>query len=101
MMSRVRGSFGVAAAAAAGIVLLHRLATPAPAHETEVRRALPGDQLVTHPIGQTTHAISIDAPPRDVWPWLAQLGYHRGGWYTPQWIDRVFFHMENPGAERV
>ncbi|HEY2802394.1 MAG TPA: hypothetical protein VGJ67_00580 [Actinomycetota bacterium] len=80
---------------------IHRLGTRAGASRAEAREALPGDQIVPHPLGQTTHAISIDAPPASVWSWLVQLGYHRGGWYTPGWIDRVFFSMENPGAERI
>jgi hypothetical protein len=29
-----------------------------------------------------THAITIDAPPEAVWPWIAQLGDERGGFYS-------------------
>lgn len=28
------------------------------------------------------HATTIDAPPSAVWPWLIQMGWHQGGWYT-------------------
>ena len=35
----------------------------------------------------TTRAITIDAKPRDVFPWLLQIGYGRGGWYSYDWID--------------
>ena len=31
--------------------------------------------------------ITIDARPRDVFPWLLQIGYGRGGWYSYDWID--------------
>ena len=24
-----------------------------------------------------------------MWPWLTQLGWHLGGYYTPEWVDRV------------
>jgi hypothetical protein len=89
------------ALATASAVLVHRLGTRAGATPEEVRRVLPGDEIVADPIGETTHAISIDAPPSHVWPWLVQLGYHRGGWYTPGWVDRIFFHMENPGSDRI
>lgn len=33
-----------------------------------------------------TRAITIEAPPERVWPWIAQLG--RGaGWYSVDWLD--------------
>jgi hypothetical protein len=94
---RLVGAASLAGAAA----IVHRLGTRAGATHEEVRRVLPGDEIVSRPIGQTTHAITIDAPPARVWPWLVQLGYQRAGWYTPQWVDHVFFNMENPGAERI
>jgi hypothetical protein len=99
--ARVPRLLKVAAFASASAALIHRLGTRAGATREEVRRPLPGDEIVPDPLGETTHAISINAPPRCVWPWLAQLGYHRGGWYTPGWIDRLFFSMENPGADRI
>ena len=34
------------------------------------------------PHGHVTNAITIEAPPGRVWPWLAQLGAGRGGWYS-------------------
>ena len=67
----------------------------------ERRGPMPGDELVERPHGHTTHAVTIAAPPREVWPWLVQLGYHRGGWYTYPWVDRHLFRMENPSAGRL
>ena len=51
---------------------------------TEEERAmpLPGDDLVPAPILQTTHAVTIDAPPQQVWPWLVQTGQGRAGFYS-------------------
>jgi len=49
----------------------------------------------------TDHAISIDAPPERVWPWLVQMGWHRGAWYTARWVDRLFFPANGPSAERI
>lgn len=52
----------------------------------EVGRAMPGDDLL--PVAaSTTRAISVAAPPGQVWPWLLQLGYGRAGWYSYDWID--------------
>ena len=52
---------------------------------------LPGDDLVVGPQVRTDHATTIDATPDEVWPWLTQMGWHRGGWYTPRWVDRLLF----------
>ena len=49
---------------------------------------LPGDELIPEPIGTLTHAITIRRPPREVWPWLAQMGAgSRAGWYSYDFID--------------
>ena len=41
------------------------------------------------------------ATPERVWPWLTQMGWHRGGWYTPRWVDRLLFPADWPSAERL
>jgi hypothetical protein len=48
---------------------------------------MPGDDLMRAGAPSTTRAILIDADPRDVFPWLLQIGYRRGGWYSYDWID--------------
>jgi hypothetical protein len=53
----------------------------------EKRRPLPVDALVPEPIFASTHAITIDAPPEQVWPWIAQMGAGRAGWYSWDAID--------------
>ena len=53
----------------------------------EKRRPLPGDALVPDPIFLSTQAITIDAPPERVWPWIAQMGAGRAGWYSWDAID--------------
>jgi len=50
--------------------------------ETEAQMALPGDELVAEPLAVETRAVTITAPVSAVWPWLAQLGSGRGGWYS-------------------
>jgi hypothetical protein len=59
-------------------------------------RALPGDDLVTDPDLAETRSLVIDAPPSAVWPWLAQLGYGRGGWYSYQQLDRPWSPTGGP-----
>src|SRR5262245_43666094 len=53
----------------------------------EHARSLPGDDLIRDSIGSFTHAISIARPPCDVWPWLAQMGAGRAGWYSYDRVD--------------
>ncbi|WMT73384.1 SRPBCC family protein [Bradyrhizobium sp. Ash2021] len=48
---------------------------------------MPADWLVPAPMGTVTHAVTINAPPERVWPWLAQMGAGRAGWYSYDWID--------------
>ena len=52
-------------------------------------RAYPGDELIATPAWIWTHGIEIDAPAAEVWPWIAQLGADRGGFYSYQWLENV------------
>lgn len=52
------------------------------ATDEELAAVLPGDELVPDPAGFYNHAISIAAAPEKVYPWLAQIGAGRGGWYS-------------------
>ena len=66
------------------------------ATEEEVRRPLPGDGLVATPIVAGTRAVTVDAPPAEVWPWLVQQGYGRAGWYS-YWVDNAW----RPSPDRI
>jgi hypothetical protein len=48
---------------------------------------MPADPIVPDPMATLTNAITIEVPPARVWPWIAQLGAGRAGWYTYDWID--------------
>jgi len=72
--------------AVASGVCLRRLGRRWGATDDEVHRPLPADELIPHPMVETTHAITIQAAAAEVWPWLVQMGMDRGGWYTdPEW----------------
>jgi hypothetical protein len=60
-------------------------------------RSLPADGMVPEPLFTATHAITIDAPPEQVWPWIAQMGAGRAGWYSWDAID----NGGTPSATRV
>ncbi len=70
-------------------------ATPA-----ERERALPGDDLVPAADIQSTRAVTIDAPPALVWPWLVQMGSGRGGAYTYDWIENLL-GLNMHSADRI
>jgi Polyketide cyclase / dehydrase and lipid transport len=58
------------------------------ASEEEVTRSMPGDEIQPRPIFDATRAVTIQAPPEQIWPWLAQIGYRRAGWYSGlDWLD--------------
>jgi hypothetical protein len=92
---------GSAAAAVSIGVLLQWLGRTSGSTRAERRRGLPGDDLVVKPQIVTNHAIDIGASPSDVWPWLVQMGWGRGQWYTARWVDRLLFPANGPSAEAI
>lgn len=63
----------------------------------EITANMPGDEVVKRAQFNATRAITINAPPAAVWPWIIQLGYGRGGFYTYDLIDNA----GEASAERV
>jgi hypothetical protein len=59
------------------------------ATDAETVMALPGDELVDQPQLTATRAISVRADPGDVWPWIAQLGQGRGGFYSYDVLENL------------
>ena len=62
---------------------------------------MPGDTLVPEPNIQTTHAVTIHAGPQHLWPWLVQMGWHQGGFYTSTLVDKVFFPVNRPSVDHI
>ncbi|HSB11242.1 MAG TPA: hypothetical protein VLM38_17270 [Blastocatellia bacterium] len=59
------------------------------ATEIELEEPLPGDDVLPHPRQEATHAITINAPIADVWPWLVQVGQNKGGFYSYDWLENL------------
>ncbi|MBN0043653.1 SRPBCC family protein [Streptomyces actuosus] len=57
----------------------------------------PGDELFPDADTASTMATTLPAPPEEVWPWLAQMGADRAGWYSWDRLD----HCGEPSAERI
>jgi hypothetical protein len=84
-----------------GYATLHRLGQTYGSTSHERRVPMPGDDSVAKPQFVITHGITIDAPPETVWPWLVQMGWHRGGWYTARWVDKLMFPGNRESADYV
>jgi hypothetical protein len=67
------------------------------ATDQEVRGLMPGDEIVAKASFNATRAITIDASPQLVWPWIVQMGYRRAGFYTYPLLDNAGFES----ADRI
>jgi hypothetical protein len=99
-MRASRAAVGITAAALAEAALV-ALGRRFGSTRAERTMQLPGDDIVPDPDVVTDHAVTIDAAPADVWPWLVQMGWGRGGWYTPRWVDLLLFPANGPSAQRI
>jgi hypothetical protein len=58
--------------------------------DAELAAVLPGDELQSvEPRYSIHHAVTVNAPASSVWPWLVQLGYDRGGFYSLSWLENL------------
>jgi hypothetical protein len=80
--------------------LLRRASVRTSVCDEEAFGPLPGDEFIAHPMVEWTRGVTVHTAAERVWPWLAQMGYGRGGWYTPQWVDlfanRWVFGVRHP-----
>jgi hypothetical protein len=67
------------------------------ATDEEVRRPMPGDGLVSSPSFDATRAVTVQAPPRSIYPWIVQMGMTRAGWYSYDLLD----NLGRPSARRL
>ncbi|HEX6221987.1 MAG TPA: hypothetical protein VF115_12905 [Acidimicrobiia bacterium] len=58
----------------------------------EVARPMPGDDIVAQPVFNATRAVTVDARPDEIWPWLVQIGFGRAGWYSYDILDNLGRH---------
>lgn len=67
------------------------------ATDEELERPMPGDELVMNPDLDATRAVTVDARPEEIWPWLVQIGHRRAGFYSYDRLDNAGV----PSAERI
>jgi hypothetical protein len=90
----------VAALVGAATLLRHRFLRWG-ATTQEQHRALAGDGVLPAADVSTTRAITINAQAADVWPWLAQLGQGRGGFYSYDWLENLIPGVDIHNADRI
>jgi hypothetical protein len=55
----------------------------------EIGSVMPGDELIDQPQLNATRSITIAANPKQVFPWIRQMGFGRAGWYSYDWLDNL------------
>ena len=66
------------------------------ATDQESDGSLPGDALIANPDLTATRAITVGTSAEQVWPWIAQLGQGRGGFYSYDTLENlVGCHIHN------
>ena len=68
------------------------------ASSPDLVRDMAGDSLLADWTYSGTMAVTVNAPPDHIWPWLVQIGYQRGGLYSYNWLDRLFGYLNRPSA---
>jgi hypothetical protein len=92
----IGGAWGAGTGVIAYPLLFRRRCLTWGATAEEVSRKLPGDELLPEADIVSTRAVTVDAPPGAVWPWLVQMGSGRGGAYTYDWIENLLgLHMHS------
>ena len=67
----------------------------------DLTRVMAGDSLIVDPMYSGTMAVAVNARPDDIWPWLVQMGYQRGGLYSYDWLDRLFGFLDRASATHI
>lgn len=71
------------------------------ATDDEIKASLPGDEYIDKPLLTTTKAITIQATPTEIWPWLQQLGVDRGGMYSYLWVENWLLRLNVTNAHQI
>ena len=92
---------GLGIVAAGVVILLTPWMDRYGATDAEVAATFPGDELVPNPASFVNRAITIDASPEDIYPWLVQLDAEKGGWYSYDWLETNLLRCPMTNADRI
>jgi hypothetical protein len=82
-------------------IAIRRLSTRTGVTAREAITAVPGDDIIPDPTTVWNRGITIEASPSEIWPWLVQMGYGRGGFYSPEWFDRYVWRVPAANSNRL
>ena len=86
------------------IIIMIALLTPAMdrwgATTSEITAIFPGDEFVPEPASIVNRAITIQAAPEQIYPWIIQLGADKGGMYSYTWLENMI-HCPQTNADRI
>ena len=85
----VAGVTAIGGAAVSGVLAVRRWQLRWGATSQEAGASLPGDDIIASPDLTATRAITIGTPAGQVWPWIAQLGQGRGGFYSYDFLENL------------
>jgi hypothetical protein len=71
------------------------------ATDAELAALYPGDELVPDPASFVNRAITIEAGPEAIYPWLLQLDANEGGWYSYDWLETNLLRCPMVNADRI
>lgn len=71
------------------------------ATDSEIGARFAGDEKVPGPAVIYNRAVTIDATPEEVYPWIVQLGAERGGMYSYSWFETNILQCPLENADRV
>ncbi len=71
------------------------------ASQQEISASLPGDELVLSPNIGYTRAVTVNASPEQIYPWIVQIGADPGGWYSYDWFETNILRCPNTNADRI
>ena len=70
------------------------------ATDEEIAVSFPGDELVPKPASFVNRAITINASPEYIYPWIVQLDATKGGWYSYTWLESML-NCKMVNADRI
>jgi hypothetical protein len=71
------------------------------ATDEEIAATFPGDELVASPAIFYNRAVTVNATPEEIYPWIVQLGAEKGGMYSYSWFETNILRCELINADRI
>ena len=69
--------------------------------DAELKASFPGDELLPQPASFVNHAVTINAAPDKIYPWLVQMGAEKGGLYSYSWLETYLLNCPLVNADRI